>query len=361
VDATSKVIETDYDVLKERYNSITLGDAKSRLGETIQQKVNDTVTKKTEETVSFLEEAIDHATELITGGDGGYVVISRDADGKPYELLIMDNPDKTQAINVIRMNQNGIGFSTNGYNGPFTTAWTIDGGFVADFIKSGTIDAIDINGSNITGSIVNFGDTATKTIAEASNFIVDASETTEGVLFHGTGGFGVDAKVIEIDSGYGGARLTSSSDNYTEAHVNISASRQATGSNISRSESLTMHTFQGLRLSSSVTGASSGDKSATIRLLGEAGTIAMSSTDGITVSSDKTIAIESTDRTTIKSPSYVIVNSETWAYLGNYIANGGTYFAAGEGDNRVFIRTKGEGHYCKWATVNGVKCLVEDS
>lgn len=150
VNATAKVIETDYDVLKERYNSITLGDAKSRLGETIQQKITETVTQKAEETTSFLEQAIDNATELITGGDGGYVVISRDASGKPYEILIMDDEDKTQAINVIRMNQNGIGFSTTGYNGPFTTAWTIDGGFVADFIKSGTIDSININGSTIT-------------------------------------------------------------------------------------------------------------------------------------------------------------------------------------------------------------------
>ena len=64
----------------------------------------------------------------------------------------MDTADTSTAVNVIRMNRNGIGFSTNGYNGPFTTAWTIDGGFVADFIKSGTIEAIDITGSNITGS-----------------------------------------------------------------------------------------------------------------------------------------------------------------------------------------------------------------
>lgn len=199
VDATSKVIETDYDVLKERYNSITLGDAKSRLGETIQQKVNDTVTKKTEETTSFLEEAIDHATELITGGDGGYVVISRDADGKPYELLIMDNPDKTQAINVIRMNQNGIGFSTNGYNGPFTTAWTIDGGFVADFIKSGTIDAINITGSNISGSVMEFGsgsETATMQTETVTNTIYNPAggEMTRQYLAPTISGAGFEAR-----------------------------------------------------------------------------------------------------------------------------------------------------------------------
>ena len=53
----------------------------------------------------------------------------------------MDTDDIQTAVNVIRLNKNGIGFSTNGYDGPFISAWTIDGNFVADFIKSGTLDA----------------------------------------------------------------------------------------------------------------------------------------------------------------------------------------------------------------------------
>ena len=53
----------------------------------------------------------------------------------------MDTDDIQTAVSVIRMNKNGIGFSTNGYNGPFHTAWTIDGHFVADYIDSGTLDA----------------------------------------------------------------------------------------------------------------------------------------------------------------------------------------------------------------------------
>jgi len=41
----------------------------------------------------------------------------------------------------MRINNAGIGFSTNGYNGPFTSAWTLDGRFVADFITAGTLNA----------------------------------------------------------------------------------------------------------------------------------------------------------------------------------------------------------------------------
>ena len=351
VDATAKVIETDYDVLKERYNSITLGDAKSRLGETIQQKVNDTVTKKTEETVSFLEEAIDHATELITGGDGGYVVISRDADGKSYELLIMDNPDKTQAINVIRMNQNGIGFSTNGYNGPFTTAWTIDGGFVADFIKSGTIDAINITGSNISGSVINFGTGTGQVTAENStwhDWYTD--QDVDGVLFHGQGVFGIQSSQIDARSTDDITFLTESS---STTNIELRAKRPN-----SYSARVGIDTLGDVTLTANDPTA---NHSNYLMLSAVGGICTFQADQEMGINSYGKLRMMSSGRMDINSPSYVVVNSDTWAYLGNYVANAGTYFAAGESDNRVYIRTKGEGHFCKWATVNGVKCLVEDS
>lgn len=151
INATAKVIKTVYDVLAERYKSIELGNARSTLASTITNAIS-TSQESIRNTRSFLEDAIAHATDLISGGLGGHVVFNKNSAGEPEEILIMDTADTSTAVNVIRMNRKGIGFSTNGYNGPFTTAWTIDGGFVADFIKSGTIEAIDITGSNITGS-----------------------------------------------------------------------------------------------------------------------------------------------------------------------------------------------------------------
>ena len=53
----------------------------------------------------------------------------------------MDTPDTATAKNVLRINTNGIGFSTTGVNGPYKNAWTIDGSLVADFITTGTINA----------------------------------------------------------------------------------------------------------------------------------------------------------------------------------------------------------------------------
>ena len=88
-----------------------------------------------------MQKAIARATKLIQGGLGGHVVFNTNADGEPQEILIMDTDNIQTAVNVIRMNLAGIGFSTHGYNGPFETAWTIDGHFVADYIDTGTLNA----------------------------------------------------------------------------------------------------------------------------------------------------------------------------------------------------------------------------
>ena len=151
ISAKAKVVETVYDVLKERYTSIEIGESRTDLASTLsemQSAVNQTPTE------GFMRQAINHANSLLSGGLGGHVVINRNANGEPNEILIMDTDDKDTAVNVIRMNVNGIGFSTTGYDGDYTTAWTIDGHFNADFIKAGTINAIDITGSHITGVLM---------------------------------------------------------------------------------------------------------------------------------------------------------------------------------------------------------------
>ena len=84
------------------------------------------------------------ATNWLTSGDG-YVVARKGANGEWKELLFMDTDDEATAQKVIRINENGIGFSTTGINGPYTNAWTIDGALNADFITTGTLNADQVN------------------------------------------------------------------------------------------------------------------------------------------------------------------------------------------------------------------------
>ena len=142
IDSHAKVTKTTYNVLKDRYDSIEIGDSRTNLIDTIASQTTAIKTEKKERS-EWLWDATRRATEIIQGGLGGYVVIRPDEKtGYPEEILIMDQPDKDTAKNVIRMNKNGIGFSEgNGYKGPFQSAWTIDGTFNADFINSGIIKA----------------------------------------------------------------------------------------------------------------------------------------------------------------------------------------------------------------------------
>ena len=138
VDAEAKVIKITTDVLAERYTKIELGDARGSLSDTI---VNQGQQIQQKPSKSDLQQAVDGSTNLITGTKGGALRIMYDADGHPYEQVIMDTYDISTAENVWRWNVGGLGHSSDGYNGEFTTAITQDGHIVADFVDVGTLNA----------------------------------------------------------------------------------------------------------------------------------------------------------------------------------------------------------------------------
>lgn len=185
VDFSTKVIRTDYNVLQERYNEITLGDTYY----TLSQVFSEEIAASQEEQSSHMQQAIARATALITGGLGGYVVFTLNADGQPEEITIMDKPNVAEAVRCIRMNKNGIGFSDNGYSGPYMTAWTIEQGqghFVADYIDVGTLNADLIK----TGTIMDYAgknswDMLTGDFLLSASTKVGTSASNEGIATQG--------------------------------------------------------------------------------------------------------------------------------------------------------------------------------
>lgn len=154
VSATAKCISTNYNVLTDKYNKIELGDARASLASKIVDQ-NNSIQDAMDTTKSSLEKAIEHATLLITGGLGGYVILHSSTGGKqPDEILIMDTPDIATAREVWRWNKGGLGFSNNGYEGPFRTAITQDGRIVADFITAGVFDGAIIKAGSIIGDML---------------------------------------------------------------------------------------------------------------------------------------------------------------------------------------------------------------
>ncbi len=156
INAKAEIVRIITDVLLERYESVEVGDIRANIAYTIadqQQKIEKAPT------TSAMQKAINNATNWLTGADG-YVIAVKDDNGTWKEILFLDTPSAETAKNVLRINTNGIGFSTNGVNGPYRNAWTIDGSLVADFITTGTLNAalakiINIDATNINTGTLN--------------------------------------------------------------------------------------------------------------------------------------------------------------------------------------------------------------
>ena len=139
ISASVKCISTTWDVLEDRYIETTFGNARTNIADTIantQKEIED------RPSTSAMEQAVKRATEMITGNLGGYVVLhDSNGDGEPDEILIMDTADINTATKVWRWNSAGLGYSSTGYSGTYGLAMTADGEIVADFIKTGTLNA----------------------------------------------------------------------------------------------------------------------------------------------------------------------------------------------------------------------------
>ena len=222
VSVKQKVIKTVYDSLLERYVSITLGAAKSNfINEVSSTKAAmQTITQTVDRMPTLVNAAINNATKLITGQKGGYVILNGDSEtSMPYELLVLDQPNIADAVNVWRWNVGGLGFSSNGYNGPYETAITSDGQIVADFITTGTLLADIIKAGIISskdGSSywnIDTGEIVIKAYA-TSDALNKAVESLEGSIEKVETTFTQKADSIE-------ARVTQNETNISSLSVSV--------------------------------------------------------------------------------------------------------------------------------------------
>lgn len=139
VEIFTEVLEYQYNLISKKVISLTFGnysrDVKAKF-DNIKNSIN-----KINEVLSKQEIAINNQSSLInTLNKKGYVYIDDN------EILILDALPKEKAKNVWRFGLGGIGFSSNGYEGPFETAITMDGQINADFITTGTLAVSRIEG-----------------------------------------------------------------------------------------------------------------------------------------------------------------------------------------------------------------------
>lgn len=145
VNLLTNVIAFEYDCILGKYTEIEFGNFKKTLSgliPTVTAYAERAAEKQTEAVRITLGQELQQATDQIMGMMGNSYVIY---DGD--KILVVDTLPKEDATYCILINSGGIGFSTTGINGPFTSAWTIDG----------TLNMQAINVINLTASLIKGG------------------------------------------------------------------------------------------------------------------------------------------------------------------------------------------------------------
>lgn len=180
VNATARAVKTEWDVLGDKYESITIGRVKQNLASILVGQ-NREQERALAQTKSALEQAIASSTDFIKNGTGVMRFIYN-SDGDLMEIVSLDDDDISQAQSVWRWNNGGFGHSSTGYSGPYTTAITQGGQIVADFITTGTLNAARVKAgilSDTQGKNSWNLDTGAFTITDGSIDITTANDSDD--------------------------------------------------------------------------------------------------------------------------------------------------------------------------------------
>lgn len=164
VNIMTNVISYEYDCILDKYKQIEFGNFKRTLSgfaSGVNNRIDSTVNNQVVQMQATLSNEFQQATEQIISQNTESFTIY---DGN--QILVVDRLPKESAVNVLRINSGGIGFSSSGINGTFNSAWTIDGtlnmqaanviNLTASLIKGGTLK-LGAH-SNVSGSIELYDD-----------------------------------------------------------------------------------------------------------------------------------------------------------------------------------------------------------
>lgn len=189
VNVKAIVNKTVYDVLSEKYDSISIGSAKSKLGETIKQEVHNQAETVKKDTISAVQGSIDSAVDKIRGGANGHVILSANANGETNELYAYDGNSLETAAKVLRLNYEGLAGTDKGINGNYNVAITTDGHVNASMVTFGemngnlikansvVIGALDEEVTNKIDSAQSSADKANSSANDAQNSANNAQNT----------------------------------------------------------------------------------------------------------------------------------------------------------------------------------------
>lgn len=171
ISATAKVIETRYNTLTERYDSIELGDAKSTLAQTI-NGIDDRIDAVAQQKISFMDQTIASFSQLIANGMGLFMT-GEDAGGGAMKWYLHNKPARIDSQYQWTVNASGFAVSSD-YGATWSAGFDAEGNAVFNSLAANIIKAMQIYAGTLT-----FGEDTTTTLSD------NADDT--GALFAGDG------------------------------------------------------------------------------------------------------------------------------------------------------------------------------
>lgn len=252
VNASARVVKTEYDVLLDRYTSVHLGRVKSSLADTIVEQGKAISERPTRTIAERIASAL--SDSLLNALGGSIRLLDTNGDGEADELYIADNPDPLLAQKVWRFNYLGWAASSTGYNGTFTMGATLENGLLANFITAANLRAGTIQSADGDSVYINL-DTGVIVVKDSNDNIMLQIDPPNGKFILNTPDLVID--------GYGNATF---SGNLNAAGGTFSGNLSAAGGTFSGDLLAAGGTFTGAL--SAATGSFSGSVTATSGLIG---------------------------------------------------------------------------------------------
>lgn len=214
VEASARVIKTEWNSELKRYESIELGDAKANMNTLLNEAIGE-AKKQSNTNKGFLEDTINEMASLIINGLGLHRTLVP-VDGGGYRIYLHNKATLEESDTQYVMSASGILVSTD-YGQTWNAGFDAEGNAVLNSLSTITLKALEIYGATITGTVINFGD--------LSNKYMTASPTNTGIKFSGNGNYDIDTSGnLNIQINNGNNRLNSmymSSTNDASNYFNL--------------------------------------------------------------------------------------------------------------------------------------------
>ena len=177
VNASAKVIKTEYDSLNERLLSVEIGDAKSNLNSVIDSTVADANASQTR-AVNAVDGAVANLTNMILNSLGLFVS-KVEKSGGGYQYYMHNRPELSDSQYQWTINAGGFAVSQD-YGQTWSAGIDADGNAVFNSIAANVINAMEIN-----GAIINSGNLTWYNDTENEATILPTSITYAGTTYKG--------------------------------------------------------------------------------------------------------------------------------------------------------------------------------